>query len=297
LIVNADDFGYTKGVNLAILEACRKGVVTSTSLLANGAAFEDAVEKARTEPKLDIGCHLNFVEGRPVAAPEKVPHLLGGDGQFLRPWQLAVRLTLGVVPVSEIEIEATAQIEKLVQAGLRVTHVDTHKHTHTHPNVAVAISGAARRAGIRWIRRPFENFLPGRTRRLSLKRVLVAGMNLLAPSFGRKMRQDGMAMPDFFTGVVLTGRLSRESFGEVLAELADGTTELMCHPGYCDSELRSASTRLREERELERRTVSDETWLPRLCEREILLTSFGDLAAQRGMEEKERQRLVPHPAS
>ena len=73
LIVNADDLGYTWGVNRAIVEACRSGVVTSTSLLANGAAFEDAVETARAEPRLDVGCHWNFVEGKPVSPPERVP--------------------------------------------------------------------------------------------------------------------------------------------------------------------------------------------------------------------------------
>jgi predicted glycoside hydrolase/deacetylase ChbG (UPF0249 family) len=145
LIVNADDFGYTRGVNRAIVEACRNGVVTSTSLLANGAAFDDAVEAALSEHRLDVGCHLNFVEGTPVSPPERIPHLVGPGGRFFKARQLAGRLTFGRIPESEIEQEAGAQIEKLLQAGIRASHVDTHKHTHTHPAVARAIARAARR--------------------------------------------------------------------------------------------------------------------------------------------------------
>ena len=275
LIVNADDFGYTRGVNRAILEACREGVVTSTSLLANGAAFEEAVEAAASEPRLDVGCHLNFVEGRPVSAPERIPHLVRGDGQFLPAWHLATRLTLGAVPESEIEREAGAQIGKLLQAGVRVSHVDTHKHTHTHPALARAIGRAARELGIRWIRRPFENFLPGSAGRISPKRLLVESLNLLASAFERRMSAMGLAMPDYFTGVVLTGRLTGEEFGATLAALPEGTTEVMCHPGYCDAELDGAPTRLRGERELERETVSDGRWRARMEELGIELTSFG----------------------
>jgi len=300
LIVNADDFGYTRGVNRAILEVCRGGVVTSTSLLANGAAFEDAVEAAASEPRLDVGCHLNFIEGKPVSPPERIPHLVGSDGRFLKAWQLASRLTLGAVPESEIEQEAGAQIEKLLQAGLRVSHVDTHKHTHTHPAVARSIARAARRCGIGWIRRPFENFLPGGAGRLSAKRILVGLLNLLAPSFERRMAAMEMALPDYFTGIVLTGRLTREAFGETLAALPAGVTEVMCHPGYCDAELDAAPTRLRRERELERETVSDGAWLAQARDSGIRLTSFGELSGEmaslRGPAAKGIRPAVAAPA-
>jgi hopanoid biosynthesis associated protein HpnK len=296
LIVNADDFGYTRGVNRAIVEACREGVVTSTSLLANGAAFDDAVEAALSEPRLDVGCHLNFVEGRPVSPPERIPHLAGTDGRFLPAWQLALRLTLRMVPECEIEREAGAQCEKLLRAGLRASHVDTHKHTHTHPAVARAIAKASRRLGIAWIRRPFENFLPGSARRLSTKRLLVGSLHLLAPSFERRMVAIGMAMPDHFTGIVLTGRLTRQEFGETLAALPPGVTEVMCHPGYCDAELDGAPTRLRRERELERETVSDGTWRAQAHDHGVRLTSFGELSSLRGSVAKDTWPTVAAPA-
>ncbi len=274
LIVSADDFGYTRGVNRAILEACRNGVVTSASLLANGAAFEDAVEGALAEPQLDVGCHLNFVEGKPVSPRERIPHLVGSDGQFRMAWQLAARLVLGTVPESEIELESRAQIEKLLHAGLPVSHVDTHKHTHTHPAVARAVARAAQRYGIVWIRRPFENFLPASGRKFSSKRLLVGSLNLLVPSFERRMAAMGLTMPDFFSGILLTGRLTRQEFGKTLLALPTGLTEVMCHPGYCDADLDKASTRLRWQRELERETVFDGMWRRRTQELGIELVSF-----------------------
>jgi hopanoid biosynthesis associated protein HpnK len=293
LIVNADDFGYTQGVNRAIVEACRSGVVASTSLLANGAAFDDAVETAVAEPRLNVGCHLNFVEGKPIAPPERIPHLVGSDGRFLKPWQLAARLLRGAVPESEIEQEAGAQIEKLLRVGIRVSHVDTHKHTHTHPAVARAVARAARRYDIRWIRRPFENFLPRSARRLSAMRLMVASLNWLAPSFERQMKAARMAIPDYFTGILLTGRLTRQAFAEILAALPPGVTEVMCHPGYCDAELLGSSTRLREERELERETVSDGAWRAEAREHGIALTSFRELSSPDPVAARDPWPAVP----
>ncbi|OFW42006.1 MAG: hypothetical protein A3J28_18890 [Acidobacteria bacterium RIFCSPLOWO2_12_FULL_60_22] len=287
LIVNADDFGYTRGVNRAILEACRNGVVTSTSLLANGPAFEDAVEIARGEQRLDVGCHLNFVEGRPVSPAEQVPHLVAADGRFWNARQLAIRLLRRAVPAIELEREASAQLEKLLHAGLRPSHVDTHKHTHIHPRVADAVARAARRFGVGWIRRPFENWMPRGAPGSSLRRLGVSSLRWFSSGFERRMAAQGFSMPDFFTGIVLTGRLTKQAFAETVAALQPGVTELMCHPGYCDAELEESTTRLKRERELERETVTDGTWQARLREGGVVLTRFAEMNASR--------ELTPNP--
>jgi predicted glycoside hydrolase/deacetylase ChbG (UPF0249 family) len=159
--------------------------------------------------------------------------------------------------------------------------VDTHKHTHTHPAVARGIARAARRLGIAWMRRPFENFLGGSAGKLSAKRLLAGSLRLLEASFERRTRAMDLAMPDYFTGIVLTGRLTRQEFGAALATLPEGLTEVMCHPGYCDAELDGAPTRLRRERELERETVSDGTWRAQAQDYGIRLTSFGELTSLR----------------
>ena len=135
LVVNADDFGFTPDVNQGIEDAHRRGILTATTLMANGAAFDDAVERARLNPSLDIGCHLvliggsSLVTGKPF--PDSVPRLMAAlaSGQ-LRPYD-----------------ELKAQIRKILDAGIRPTHLDTHKHTHLAPPVLDAVARLA--AGIR----------------------------------------------------------------------------------------------------------------------------------------------------
>lgn len=285
LIVNADDFGYTRGVNRAIVEAHQRGIVTSTSLMANGPAFEDAVEQSRSEAGLDIGCHLNFVEGQPLCPPDQVPRLVGADGRFLAASQLALRLVCGRVPQEELEREATAQIEKLIQAGIRPSHVDTHKHTHVHPQVATAVARAALRFGVSWIRRPFENWRPRAVPGSPGRKLALRALCGLSSGFERRMVSLGLRLPDFFTGILLTGRLTRQTLAETLTGLPPGITELMCHPGYVDEELRLSPTRLKPQREVERQAVADPSWRDKLRDAGIVLTSFEGLTKPRPLAE------------
>jgi len=278
LIVNADDFGYTGGVNRGIVEACTRGIVTSTSLLANGAAFEDAVEQAGRTPGLDVGFHLNLAEGRPLSRPDRVPHLVGPQGTFLGLRAFGLRLLARAVPLAELERECAAQVERLLAAGIRPSHLDTHQHTHMHPRVALAVSRTAQRYGILWVRRLFENVLPPIREGAWRRRAIAAGSRLLSSRFNHQLAAHGLRAPDFFTGFTLTGRLKRPALEATLSALPEGVTELMCHPGYHDAELEAASTRLRREREVEFEAVADSAWHTWLSERGIVLTSFGQLA-------------------
>ena len=131
---------------------------------------------------------------------------------------------------------------------------------------------------------------------LSPKRLMISSLNLLAPSFERQMKEMGMAFPEFFTGILLTGRLTRQAFAETLAALPPGVTEVMCHPGYCDAELLASSTRLREERELERETVSDGAWLVQAREQGIALTSFAELSSPDHFTARDLLPAVPAAA-
>jgi hopanoid biosynthesis associated protein HpnK len=278
LIVSADDFGYTRGVNRGIVAACTDGIVTSASLLANGAAFEDAVEQSRQAPGLDVGCHVNLVEGRPVSRPEHIPRLVGSGGNFLGLRALGLRLLAGAVSLVELERECTAQVERLLAAGISPTHLDTHQHTHLHPRVALALSRTARRYGVPWIRRLPENVTsPIREGTWRRKAIGVAAY-LFASRFDRRLSMHGLRAPDFFTGFSLTGRLTRSALEATLVALPEGITELMCHPGYCDLELEAAPTRLRRERAMELETLADPVWHTWLRERGIVLTNFAHLA-------------------
>ena len=155
LIVNADDFGLSASVNAGIVRAHALGIVTSTTLLATGAAFDEAVAMARRYPALGVGVHLDLVEGRPRCAPSQVPSLLSSAGTFVGGTPaLASRAFRGRLAYRELVLELVAQIARVVDAGIRPTHVDTHQHAHCLPVVCAAVLEAAARFGIRRIRFP-----------------------------------------------------------------------------------------------------------------------------------------------
>jgi chitin disaccharide deacetylase len=240
LVVNADDFGFTPDVNQGIVEAHRRGILTATTLMANGRAFEDAVRRAREVPELDIGCHLVLVGGESLLGRKPLPASVGG---------LLKALARREIPVYE---ELRAQVLRLVEAGVRPTHLDTHKHTHLAPPVLDAVARIAAEFEIRWVRRPFDfplNALTGAVPRL--KRFTSAGLGLLRRRFHRVLESHGCRTTDHFAGFQITGRFRTAELVQLLALVPAGSTELMCHPGRCGDALRAASTRLKESREAE----------------------------------------------
>ncbi len=191
LIVNADDFGLTQGVNRAIVEAHDRGIVTSTTLMANGPAFEDAIQRASSAARLSVGCHVVLVDGLPVLKV-KTPTLSAKkahDGHFYESLgSFAVQAVSGRIHADEIEAEATAQIRKLQAAGIAVSHFDTHKHTHIFPPVLRPLLRAARTCGVTAVRNPFGPIhLSGVAERPSLWKRHSQVM-LLAP-LGRTFRE------------------------------------------------------------------------------------------------------------
>ena len=260
LIVNADDFGLTRGINQAIAELHAAGVVTSATLMATGPAFDHAVELAHEHPKLGVGCHVLLTDGVPVSPPETIRTLLGEDGRTLRPSlnEFMLAALRGKLDPAEIEREATAQIRVLQTAGIRVTHLDTHKHTHTLPQVARPLLAAAERTGVRAVRSPFEepwSLHLGKTR--SLRLLALMGTGLFRQGFRRLPQlRDGVVLTTQGTiGISATGRLNEATLRQIMAALPDGTWELVCHPGYNDADLDAVTTRLRETREIERQAL------------------------------------------
>ena len=277
LIVNADDFGYTRGVNRGIVEGFQRGIVTSTSLMANGAAFDDAVALVKAHPDLDVGCHINLVEGTPVSPRSHAARLLGTDERFHNLSGLVARLASGYIRAADLDRECSAQIERLLQAGIQPSHLDSHKHTHLHPQVAAAVARAAKRYSIGWVRRPFESLV---TRSVPFFRTIVGrSLNLFSAPFARRMAAEGIRMPDSFTGFGLTGFWTRRAMEETIAALPAGTTELMCHPGYCDAELDSCPTRLKRQRATELEILTIPSWKEMLERLGVTLRGFRDIAA------------------
>ncbi len=267
LIINADDFGLTKGVNRAIAELYRAGALTSTTLMATGAAFEDAAGIAVANPGLGVGCHVVLTDGVPVSDPRKIPSLMGGDGRSFRGSLVDFlrALLLGKVREEEIALEAAAQVRKLQSAGIRVTHLDTHKHTHLFPAVARPLLLVAERLAVGAIRNPFEQ---GWSLALGhgsgLRRMQVALLGGLRRRFEAhpQIRSGAVRTTDGTIGISATGDLNAASLREILEALpVEGTFELCCHPGYNDGDLERVTTRLREHRMIERAALLEE--LPR----------------------------------
>ncbi len=261
LIVNADDFGMTEGVNRAIREAHLRGMVTSASLLASGAAFDSAVEIARGTLTLGVGVHLNLTEGRPVADSGRIPSLLTPQGAFSPgPARLAWRIFSRRASLVEIETEFRAQIEKVLAAGIAPTHLDGHQHVHMWPSVFALTARLARSYGLHGMRcsRERRATVRGllRTKVPDRGKILLqfgegAALGLLALGARTSLRRAGIASPEYFYGVSSTGFLDAAALEAILRDLPEGTGELMCHPGYADAELKAAPTWLQAQREIE----------------------------------------------
>jgi chitin disaccharide deacetylase len=267
LIVNADDLGWTDGVNRGIADAHRKGLVTSASLMANGRAFDSALEVARTNPELGVGVHLNLSDGPPSADPKQVPGLLNSAGNLENsPESLLLRIASRGLEIEEVEREWDAQIHKIRTAGVAPTHLDGHKHVQMLPGLFEIALRLAKKHGIRAIRVSHEEsklrtvLSSGGDQKTSVvlkQGVQARGLKLLARDAREMADHAGLATTDFFCGIAQTGVLTREGVEQLLQNLPEGTTELMCHPGYVDDDLRRSATRLQESRKTELDILTD----------------------------------------
>lgn len=236
LVINADDFGFTRDVNEGIVEAHRNGILTATTLMANGAAFEDAVRLAREIPTLDIGCHLALIGGNSLLDPaRRLPSSTA---------QLTAQVYAGKIAIYD---ELEAQVRKIVAAGVEPTHLDTHKHTHLLPPVLRAVCAIAENFGIQWIRRPidFGAASTGELKQRTLGRIMSRVQ--MSPTF----EAHGIRHTDHFWGFAITGKLNEAALAAVMAHIPDGSTELMTHPGKLTAELAASPTRLKASRAAE----------------------------------------------
>lgn len=280
LIVNADDFGLTPGVNQAVMELNRASALSSATLMAMSAQFEQAVSFAGQLPGLGVGCHVVLVDGAPALPASKIPSLMGTPGQN----QSAFRATLGSfvtdllrgrIADGDMEAEATAQIRKLQQAGIRVTHLDTHKHTHMFPRVLRPLLRAALACGVKAIRNPFEpNWSLNATANAGhVRKMQVRLLRSQSTAFSEAVKQAGLLTTDGAIGVLATGTLDALTIRNLLAAMPDGTWELVCHPGYNDAALQQQRTRLLASRDVER-----EALLETIPHANAELIHFGQLA-------------------
>jgi len=227
-------------VNRGIVDAHRHGILTATTLMANGEAFEDAVRLARETPTLDVGCHLVLVSGRSLATGKPLPATAT---------ELLAALALGRIdPYAELR----PQVRRILDAGLHPPHLDTHKHTHLAPPVLDAVARLSAEFAIRWVRQPFDFPMGALSRGVPFKvRAVSRVAATLRGHFRRVLKRHGCRTTDHFAGFQITGRFHTAELVGLIAALPEGSTELMCHPGYLGEALRATRTRLKESRQWE----------------------------------------------
>lgn len=251
--------------------------------MANGTAFEEAVQLAKTTERLSIGCHVVLIDGSPVLDSEKIPSLTASQKFRDGLKSFAARAIAGGMDAEQIFAEAGAQIRKIQSAGIAVSHVDTHKHTHLFPQILRPVLRAARDCGVRAVRNPFGPRLPMKSSQLLRRPNLwtryaeVRILRRFAGKFREAVDREGFSAPDGTLGIEVTGTLDETLFRAIAESIPEGTWEFVCHPGYNDADLRAANTRLRESRETELRVLTLPAARDLLSKAGIELISYRDL--------------------
>lgn len=232
-VIVADDFGKSSSVNHAVAEAHDRGMLTAASLMAGGAAFDEAVEMARKRRSLSVGLHVTLCDGRAVLPPSEVPGLADFRGRFedspSRAWMKYCRHDL----LGQLDREIEAQFDRLEKAGVRPTHVDGHHHLHMHPAIFGLLCRYASQRRVRWIRIPREP-LPFLLRFPSPARGFMpliewAVFAVLGRMQGKKARQHGLSFVDAVYGLARTGRFDERYLTRILSR-ARGPMEIFTHP-------------------------------------------------------------------
>jgi chitin disaccharide deacetylase len=228
LVVTADDVGLHPGMTRGAVKAHDEGVVTACSVVANGRAFEEAVEILRDRPALDVGIHFTLVGERPLSPPERVPSLVDRSGAFLRDHRVFTqRYLLGGIAAPEVEAELRRQIERLLATGLPVVHANSHQHLHVMPRVFEVVLRLMEEHRIPFVRIPND---PA-ARRPSPRALQIGILNGIGRTARRRLEESGSVQaPARTVGILDAGGLTVEKLLRILKDV-EGTAELVCHPG------------------------------------------------------------------
>jgi predicted glycoside hydrolase/deacetylase ChbG (UPF0249 family) len=279
LIVNADDFGLDGGINEGIILAHQKGILTSATIMANMPGFSQAVELAGRNERLGVGIHLNALRGQPLSSPSRVPSLLNADGCFWSDVFVFLRkLISGRIRPEQVEAEWRAHVEKVLETGIKPTHLDSEKHLHAVPSlfkIACRLAKDFRVPRVRFIHEYCLSPSPAQ----SLKSW---GISLSCTFMKKKIQESGIITTDHFSGICRSGRMTVRAWKKVLARLKDGVTEVMVHPGFRTEEVEESQKQrgsyyIHKNRERELRALLDSEVKACLQAQGIQLIHFGDL--------------------
>jgi len=233
-IINGDDYGFSRGVNKAIIEAHQRGVLTSASLMVTGDAFDEAVELARSNPRLAIGLHLVLVCGRAALPPSEIPHLVDASGNFpFGPEKTGLRYQFSAAARRELRNEIRAQLDKFHQTGLKLSHVDGHLHMHSHPVVFRMLIDLAPEFGIKAVRLPREEL--GITLGIDRSNLLTKltwwwVFGRLGRYGERRLKRAGIKYADRVYGLLASGRMTEEFLLALIPRARGELVEIYSHP-------------------------------------------------------------------
>ncbi len=252
--------------------------------MANGPAFDDAVERARANPALGVGCHLVLVNGKAITPHEEIPSLADTEGSL--PPSLGTfvaKVSCGMIRAADIQRELRAQIDKVRGAGIEPTHLDTHKHTHAHPRVMEALARVAQETRIARVRNPFERLRDSwnTTRHenggFGRQLIAAAAARSVTPLFQAICTKHAVQHPDRFLGMAMTGYMNPTALRRMFDTILEGRTEIMLHPGICDDDLARTGSRLQMHRQRELEALLDPELKRLLSQRDIRLISYREL--------------------
>jgi len=287
LIINADDFGMTRGINRAVSECAHFGMLRSATLIANGEAFDDAVKTVKELERFGTGIHFALNGFKPLLPEDKLCGLVGPDGLMPSgPGELLIKIAARKTLLHGIKKELFAQAEKVFDSGITPTHFDSHKHVHIIPAVLDILIEIAERFSVKWMREPFEagtqwSFLsdlePGQRAVFVKQFALARASTVTRPIFRSRIRKAGIQTPAGLYGISPTGLLNEKIIRRICRMLKPGLSELMTHPGFVDAELVRRKSRLLGSRGREKDLLVSTKLKQFFAEHEIMLSHFGEV--------------------
>lgn len=278
LIINADDFGLHLSVNKAVIEAHQKGCLTSTSIIPSGKAFDHAVLLALKNPGLGIGIHLTLVAEAPVSNPDCIPSLVTSTKVFNTQYpQFLLNYILGKINLDEVRLELFAQVEKVVNTGIKVTHLDSHQHLHVLPGILDIVIEIAKKYNIKAIRIPDESYLfLGGYPFKPFRMIARAGLTFLAKRARTKISKYGLNTPNNFFGMLAGGNMQEKYLANIIRQLPEGISEIMVHPAI-DGKVLQRLLKWSYNWEDELFALTSKTVIKLINKDDIRLVSFGEL--------------------
>ena len=281
LIVTADDFGLRSHINNGIIKAACEGIVRNVSLMANGEAFNEAVKLLEITSKISAGVHLSLVGGSPVLPQSEVGSIVQKNGSFFPDFIAFIKYYLqGKFNATEIFNELEAQIIRIKEAGISITHIDSHQHIHCLPGLFDHIQSLAYKHNIRYIRIPREPFMFRSLMRRPIRALKQQILAILACS-NRRKHLSLLFSTDHFRGFLYGGCLTKERLMEILSNLKNGVTELMCHPGYKSDEGHPAAKNYFWETEL--KALTDPEVIEFINKKKIVLSDFSSISSMQNV--------------